>query len=308
MEQTGDRVLTGVALMLGFCLTAPMIDVFAKLATQSVSVGQVTLARFVLQAVFMLPLLRLMGLPVRYPRAVAGLVLARAGIAVLFTSSFVAAVSVMPIANALSIVFIAPFILMLIGKLVLGEAVGVYRVAAAMAGFAGALFVIRPGLAALGPVALLPLMTAVFFALYLMVTRRLSPLIHPVAMQAHTALAALAIVVPMLAAGVATGLEPLAWSTPSGDVWLFLLGVGVAATISHLAITFALRFAPSATLAPLQYLEIVTAVVMGFIVFGDFPAPLTWAGITIIVASGLYVIHRERVTVRRAAPPAAPAR
>lgn len=301
MQEPRDRVLIGVALMLGFCLTAPMIDVFAKLATQRVSVGQVTLARFSVQAALMLPLVRLMGLPLRYPRAVTGLVVARAAVAVLFTSSFVAAVSVMPIANALSIVFVAPFILLLIGKLFLGEAVGAYRVVAALAGFAGALFVIRPGLAALGPVALLPLSTAVFFALYLLITRRLSPLIHPVPMQAHTALAALAFVVPLLWAGAFTDIAPLSWTPPAGVFWLYLLGVGVAATVSHMAITLALRFAPSTTLAPLQYLEIVTAVVAGYLVFGNFPAPLTWTGIAIIIGAGIYVIHRERLAAQ--APP-----
>jgi drug/metabolite transporter (DMT)-like permease len=73
--------------------------------------------------------------------------------------------------------------------------------------------------------------------------------------------------------------------------------------------TYALKFAPSATLAPLHYLEIVAAVTLGYLVFGDFPNPMTWAGIAVIVASGLYIIHRERVArrhrVRQARRPAA---
>jgi drug/metabolite transporter (DMT)-like permease len=64
--------------------------------------------------------------------------------------------------------------------------------------------------------------------------------------------------------------------------------------------TIALKFAPASTLAPLHYLEIVTAVAIGYLVFGDFPNALTWAGIIIIVASGLYIIHRERITLRQA--------
>jgi len=63
--------------------------------------------------------------------------------------------------------------------------------------------------------------------------------------------------------------------------------------------TIALRFAPSATLAPLHYLEIVSAAVLGYLVFGDFPDALTWTGIGIIVASGLYIVHRERITAKR---------
>jgi drug/metabolite transporter (DMT)-like permease len=64
--------------------------------------------------------------------------------------------------------------------------------------------------------------------------------------------------------------------------------------------TIALKFAPASTLAPLHYLEIVTAVAIGYLVFGDFPNALTWAGIIIIVASGLYIIYRERITLRQA--------
>jgi drug/metabolite transporter (DMT)-like permease len=87
---------------------------------------------------------------------------------------------------------------------------------------------------------------------------------------------------------------------PQGRFWAFLAGVGVAATVSHLAITYALKFAPSATLAPLHYLEIVAAVALGYLIWGDFPTPLTWIGIALIIGSGLYVIHRERLAARAA--------
>lgn len=65
-----------------------------------------------------------------------------------------------------------------------------------------------------------------------------------------------------------------------------------------MCMTYALKFAPSATLAPLHYSEIVAAVALGYLIFGDFPNPLTWAGIAVIVSSGLYVIHRERISAR----------
>ena len=93
---------------------------------------------------------------------------------------------------------------------------------------------------------------------------------------------------------------------PQGIFWLWLVGVGVAAAVSHMFITYALQYAPSSTLAPLHYLEIVSAVALGYLVFGDFPDAMTWAGIVVICASGLYVIYRERVTlnaVRATVPP-----
>ena len=77
--------------------------------------------------------------------------------------------------------------------------------------------------------------------------------------------------------------------------------IWVAASVAHLMITYALRMAPAATLAPLHYLELVSAAAFGYLVFGDFPNALTWTGIGIIVLSGLYVIHRERLTARQQA-------
>jgi drug/metabolite transporter (DMT)-like permease len=105
-----------------------------------------------------------------------------------------------------------------------------------------------------------------------------------------------------------TGAELLDPVWPKGVVWLWLLGVGFFASLSHMMMTYALSLAPSATLAPLQYLELPVATLLGYLVFGDFPNALTLAGIAIIIGAGLYMIHRERVTARQlitecAAPP-----
>jgi drug/metabolite transporter (DMT)-like permease len=145
-----------------------------------------------------------------------------------------------------------------------------------------------------GKVALFPLGTALAFALYIIVTRVLSRELHPVPMQFHTALLGFAISAPILLLASGSGIASLALGWPAGAAWWFLAGVGLASTVSHMAITYALKFAPSATLAPLHYLEIISAVFFGYLVFGDFPSLLTWAGIAVIAASGLYVIHRER--------------
>ncbi|MBW6505560.1 MAG: DMT family transporter [Rhodobacteraceae bacterium] len=295
-----DRILPGVALMIAFCIIAPLIDVASKLAAQEVSVGAVTLGRFVVQAALMAPIILLMRLDWRMSRRAFWLTLARAAVNIGSTYTFVAAVKVMPIADALAIVFVEPFIILLIGKLVLAEQVGPRRLGAAVVGFVGALFVIQPSFAVFGAVALYPLGTAFFFALYILITRALSRHMHPVTMQMHTALAATAICLPLLALGTALGAPSLSLAPPQGIFWLWVFCVGLAATVSHLAMTWALNWAPSATLAPLHYLEIVTATLFGFLVFGDFPNLLTWVGIAIIVASGLYIIFREQWVARQA--------
>lgn len=295
-----DRILPGVALMLAFCAVAPMIDVSSKLAAATIPVGQITTARFVVQAALMAPIVALMGLTFRLsPRAV-WLTTLRALCLVASTYTFVSAVAVMPVADALAIAFVEPFILLILGRMIFGDEVGPRRIGACVVGFAGALFVIRPSFAIFGPVALYPLGTALSFALYMLVTRRLAREVHPVPMQFHTALFGMILCLPVMVLAQGSGIGPLDPVMPEGAAWAFLFGVGLASTVSHMAITYALKFAPAATLAPLHYSELLSAVVLGYLVFGDFPAPLTWVGIAIITASGLYIIHRERVTARTA--------
>lgn len=305
---SSDRVLAGVALMLGFCLTAPLLDVSAKLASDSVPVGQITAARFVVQCALMAPLIWMMGLSLRVERGRWAALVFRALFLLVATFCFIAAISVMPLADALAIVFVAPFIVLLVGKFYLGEEVGPRRVGAALVGFVGVLFVIQPSFAAFGAVALFPLGTAVCFASYILVTRGLSRQIHPVALQFHTGLIASLLCIPVLVVAEGAGSDVLGLVWPEGADWVWLFGVGFFAALSHMMMTYALSLAPSSALAPLQYLELPVATLLGYLVFRDFPNALTLTGIAIIIGAGLYMIHRERVTARqlmteRAAPP-----
>lgn len=295
-----DHILPGVALMIAFCALAPLIDAASKLAAQGVPVGVIVLARGLVQAALMLPVMLIMGFSLKLPREALLLTTLRALMLAVSTYCFVAAVRVMPIADALAIAFVEPFIILLIGRFAFGEQVGPRRIAACAVGFLGALLVIQPSFAAFGPVALFPLGTALAFALYMLVTRHLSRHVHPVAMQFHTALMAALICLPVLAFGTAAALPSITFAMPKGIFLLWCFFVGLASTVSHMAMTYALSFAPSSTLAPLHYLEIVTATLIGYLIFGDFPNGLTWLGIAIIVASGLYVIYRERRMARAA--------
>ena len=303
-----DNILTGVALMLGFCLTAPLLDVAAKLASSSVPVGQITAARFIVQCVLMAPVLGVMHLSMRVAREQWLPLIFRALLLLFATFCFITAIRVMPLADALAIVFVAPFIVLLFGKFYLGEDVGPRRIGACLVGFVGVLFVIQPSFAAFGAVALIPLGTAVAFAFYILVTRGLSRRMHPVALQFHTGLIASLFCIPVLFLYQGSGSELFDPVWPEGVAWLWLFGAGFFATLSHMMMTYALSLAPSATLAPLQYFELPVATLFGYLVFNDFPNALSLMGIAIIIGAGLYMIHRERVTSKqliteRAAPP-----
>ena len=295
-----DRIFPGIALMLTFCALAPLIDVASKLAAQAVPVGTVTLGRYVVQGLLMAPLVVALRLPLRIGGRVLALSVARAFVSMTATYCFVAAVQVMPIADALAIAFVEPFVILFIGRFVLHEEVGPRRLAASVVGFIGALFVIQPSFSHFGAVALFPLGTAVSFALYILLTRALSRDVDPVVMQFHTAVFATLLCLPLLALGTSAGLSELSFGRPEGIFWLWCACVGIASTVSHMAMSYALSFAPSSTLAPLHYFEMLTATLFGYLVFGDFPNLLTWVGVAIITGSGLYIIHRERITATRA--------
>ncbi len=140
-------------------------------------------------------------------------------------------------------------------------------------GSAARLLVIQPSIAAFGYVALWPLGTAFFFAFYMLVTRAMAAYMHPVTMQAHTSFAGIVLCVPLMVLFDGTGWAQLDPVMPGGWNWLWLFGVGFWAGVSHMCMTYALKFAPSATLAPLHYTEIVAAVALGYLIFGDFPNP-----------------------------------
>ncbi|SEN76745.1 EamA domain-containing membrane protein RarD [Gemmobacter aquatilis] len=298
---TQNRPLPGAALMIAFCILAPLLDVCSKLATAAIPVGEVTLARFVVQGALMLPVALVLRLPLWMGRRVAGLLLARAVFLVLSTYCFIAGIAVMPLADALALVFVEPFILLILGKLLFGDEVGPRRIAASIVGFGGAMLVIQPAFATFGLVTLYPLGTAFLFAFYMLITRAIAAHMHPVTMQLHTALTGTALCLPVIWLANGSGIAALDPVMPQGIFWLWLFGVGFWATVSHMCMTYALKFAPSATLAPLHYFELVVAVALGYLVFGDFPNMLTWAGITIITGSGLYIIWREQRGARRAA-------
>ncbi|HCM99600.1 MAG TPA: EamA family transporter, partial [Rhodobacter sp.] len=142
--------------MLVFCLLAPLLDVASKLATADIPVGQITAARFIVQGALMVPVMVMMRIEWTLSKRMVKYVALRAFLLILSTYCFVMAVTVMPIADALAIAFVEPFILLWLGKALFKDEVGPRRIGASVVGFCGALLVIQPSLNAFGLVALFP--------------------------------------------------------------------------------------------------------------------------------------------------------
>ncbi|OWU72592.1 DMT family transporter [Marinibacterium profundimaris] len=292
-----DRPVLGILLMLGFCVVAPLGDATAKLLGTRVGITELLLIRFAMQAAILIPLVAATGRTWRMQGLVLRLAWVRtclhmAGIGAMFT-----ALKFMPLADAVAIAFVMPFLMLLLGHWLLGEEVGPRRLLACGAGFVGTLLVIQPSFADVGWYALLPVGVAVTFSFFMLITRRIAHATDPIGLQAVNGLMATILILPFVVATHLDGHEIDLTALPPDSVWL-LLAIGALGTGAHLLMTWALRFAPSATLAPMQYLEIPVATIAGFAIFGDLPNTMATVGILITVGAGLYVVMREQATQR----------
>lgn len=305
---TQDRPVLGITLMLGFCLTAPLADAVAKLLGDRIDVVQLVTIRMAFQVVLLAPIVLWASLPVRLSRRDFGLTVIRAvlhmiGIGLMFLS-----LRYLPLADAVAIAFVMPFIMLILGRVFLNEEVGKRRIIACVVGFGGTLMVMQPSFAEVGWPALLPVGVAFDFAFFMLVTRQLAKSVDPVSLQLVSGVIACALLLPVLALLGNAGVPGFALSWPGGVTWSLVIAMGALGTAAHLLMTWALRFAPSTTLAPMQYLEIPCAALLGWLIFSDFPNGLALLGILVTICAGLYVIAREKRLNREAptGPPPVP--
>ncbi|MGI3170672.1 DMT family transporter [Pseudooceanicola sp. C21-150M6] len=298
-----DRPLLGIMLMLAFCCVAPLGDATAKVLggpDYGQTVFQLLLLRFVMQAVFLVPLAWVLGRPMRMSRRVTWLVFLRSIIHVTGSGLMFLALQFLPLAETVAIAFVLPFIMLLLGWLLLDEEIGWRRLAACAVGFGGTLMVIQPSFAAVGWPALLPVGVAFAFAFFMLVTRKIAKDVDPIGMQGVSGVMAVAILLPFALLGYPLGADALMLvAVPPQAITLYLT-LGVLGSFGHLLMTWSLRYAPSATLAPMQYLEIPIAAIFGWMIFHDLPNGLAALGILVTMSAGMYVILRERAIARRA--------
>lgn len=297
-----DRPVTGIALMIGFCAVAPLGDAIAKLLGETVPLGQLLVVRFAAQALLLLPIVWLTGRSLAMSRRVLRLTVIRTVLHVLGIAAMFTALRFLPLADAIAIAFVMPFIMLLLGRFVLGEEVGPRRLAACTVGFAGTLLVVQPSFSDVGWPALLPLLVALTFALYMLVSRQVAKEADPLTLQAVGGMMATPLLLAAVWWGQGQGIEFLTVVQPTPREILLLLAIGGLGTCAHLLMTWSLRFAPSATLAPIQYLEIPFATLIGWLVFRDLPNGMAALGILVTMSAGLYIVFRERRTAEPVPP------
>ena len=282
-----DRIGLGIALTLVATLCFASMDGVSKTLVGAYAVAQIVWVRYMVFAGFAAVVaVRRHGrgalATVRpWLQILRGIVLL-AEIAV-----FVAVFRHMALADAHALAASGPLMATALSALMLGERVGPRRWTAVAVGFAGVLIILRPGLGVVDPWALVALFGAFLFALYQVLTRMLTRDDTAESTLLWTGLVGLA---------VTSVAGPLYWVPPAGPLdWTLLAAAGALGVVGHGVLTKALTIAPASALQPFNYSLLVWATAIGFAVFGDLPDAWTIAGAVVIVGSGVYTAHRERV-------------
>ena len=271
-----------------------IMDATSKFLTGTLEPVQIVWGRYLFFLLFLAPFALwaggLRGLRTVNPR----LQVIRGALMLCSALAFVWSLSALPLALATAISFASPFFTTGLSAIFLGETVRARRWAATAVGFAGVVIILRPGGAAFEIAMLLPILSAFCWACGLVITRKMGRDEQPMTTLLYTALVGFA--------GVSI-LLPAVWAPPELTDWMLMAALGALNAGGQFVLIAGFQRAPASMLAPFSYSTMIWAVVLGLAIFGTFPDMATWIGTAVIVVSGLYIWHRERVLYR---PPTVP--
>ncbi len=266
-------------------------DAVGKWLTGSYSVGQLVFIRSLVALLVLSPFIWQAGTMslLRFERS--GLFWIRVALTLADSFSFYFAVSYLPLADVMTYWLAAPIYVAALSPLLLGEKVGWRRWSAIGIGFLGVIIALEPSRNMLSPAAIASLFGSLSFGLVMLTARSLR------------ATSGLTMIFWQSFGGVIVGLVtlPFAWTTPPFHHWPALALLGLLAMVAHVFVNWAFKLADAATVAPLQYTQLLWAIVYGWLVFGDFPSIAKFIGAGLIIASGLFIFFRERQVKQRLA-------
>ena len=283
MKLTNTKVLKGIGLMLLGMSIVPFLDIFAKLLSEDYPVTQVTWTRFFFHAIWLLPMIiwqkvKLFSVPEK-----PSLQFLRGLMLTLATLFFFAAIVTNDIPEALTLLFISPLVVAILSPFILGERFDLFIGVGVLIGFIGVIVVLQPDSEQFDPTLLFALVAGFCYALYIIITKKLSFRAPPVLTLFYSAIVGIVImsliVVPY-------------WTTPDLKGVLMGAAMGFFAAASHFMIIKAFEFASASELSPFNYFEIVVAIILSYLVFGVLPNVQAILGLIIIILSGLYVSWR----------------
>jgi drug/metabolite transporter (DMT)-like permease len=291
---TRSNKLLGIALMLLAMLMFPCLDVLAKkLGAEGQPVMQSVWSRLALGALLTLPLLAAReGRDGLTPRAIPLNMLR--GLAIISTTFFFfSAMKFQGIAQTLSLYFVQPILVIGTAPLLLGERMRLSRWLAVIGGFIGVLVIIRPGMIALNPGALLALASGASAAVVILTSRILAARASALSNTFYTS----------LWGGIVCTLIMLwQWQTPTPGQWLMMFGIAAIGTTCNFLIIKAFEWCEASLLAPFGYAEMFNAVFLGWLFFGDLPDRWTFVGVAILIGAALYASSREHTAIKGEIP------
>ena len=276
--------MKAIILNLSAWMMLPIMDGFAKYLSSTIPVLQITWSRYFFTVVFVLPLMlfffrrNLTWTENPKLQLIRGLLLFSANILFFYS------ISIISLAKALTLAFVAPLIVTALSPFLLGEKVGFRRWAAVIVGFLGSLIVIRPGFVEFNLASIAALGTGVMYGFYLIVTRKLHKYDNPLLTLLLTG---------VVGAVIGSMIMPAVWVHHTSNEWLMMLAIGFFASIGHFLLILSLKYADASKLAPFGYFEIVPNIIIGYFFFSHFPNQWHFLGLFIIISSGVYIFRRE---------------
>ncbi len=288
-----DSAIPGIGLMLAGISLFSINDALGKWLLGTYSVGELLLVRSAVALVLLAPFIRQAGRAAFATAPMPRLQIVRVVLSTLEVAMFFWAVSYLPLADTVTFYLAGPIYVTALSVVLLREQVGWRRWMAVLVGFAGVLLALRPSTASFTLPALIALTGSMFFAASMIVTRMLRDTSNTVLVTGQIG--------ATLLFGAVTA--PLAWVMPSGGDFALMSLFGVLSIVAVACVNLSLKLAAASVVVPYQYTLIVWAIVLGYVVFGDVPDPLTLLGGAVIITAGLYIFWREQEQGRRALPP-----
>ena len=276
--------MKAIILNLSAWVMLPIMDGFAKYLSSTIPILQITWSRYFFTVIIVLPIMfiffkkNLKWTTQPKLQLIRGLLLFSANILFFYS------ISVISLAKALTLAFIAPLIVTIFSPIILGEKVGLRRWAAVITGFIGSLIVLRPGFVEINLASIAALGTGFLYGIYLIVTRKLHDADHPLLTLLLTG---------VVGAIIGSMIMPSVWVQPTINEWSMMFALGFFASLGHLFLILSLQYADASKLAPFGYFEIVTNIIIGYYFFNHFPDNWTFLGLIVIISSGIYIFRRE---------------
>ena len=278
--------MRAIILNLSAWAVLPFMDTIAKYLSAELSFFQITWARYFFTVFWTLPFMFIFFRKnltfSQNPKLqiLRGLTLFSANICFFYS------ISIISMAKALTLAFVAPLVTTALSPILLREKVGIKRWTAVIVGFIGSLVVIRPGFIEFNLATVAALGTGCLYGVYLIITRKLHSTDNPLLTLLLTG---------VVGAIIASFLVPVVWVNPTLYQWSWLALMGIFACLGHILLILSLRYADASKLAPFGYFEIITNIILGYYFFSDFPDKWTFLGLIIIISSGFYIFRRELV-------------